>query len=181
MSKIISIARQSNGGVIITVDNGVPRALDLPCNVIIKPVNNYTGCVAKADEENFRCAIDLADTITINGVAFAGTLSDLITILTQFVFGGEADYATPAKISQTITFAAFGAHVHTDAAFYAGATASSGLGVTYVSSDPTKATVDATSGLITPIAAGSTDITASQAGNTFYSAASPVARTLTLS
>lgn len=83
-----------------------------------------------------------------------------------------------AKAAQTITFAAFGSHAHTDAPFASGATASSGLTPTLVSGTPAVATV---SGLtITPLTAGTSVITASQAGNANYNAATPVAHTLTL-
>lgn len=81
------------------------------------------------------------------------------------------------KANQTITFAAFGAHAHTDSPFSTGASSSSGLPLSFVSGTPSVATVTTT---VNPLTAGSTVITASQAGNANYNAATPVARTLTL-
>ncbi|NDD82634.1 MAG: hypothetical protein EBZ53_08760, partial [Verrucomicrobia bacterium] len=77
---------------------------------------------------------------------------------------------TVAKNSQTITFNALPAKTYGDAAFSAGATASSGLAVSYLSSDTNVATV-ATNGLITIRKAGTSTITASQAGDGNYQAA----------
>ena len=81
--------------------------------------------------------------------------------------------------TQTITFAALPAKAYGDADFNAGATASSGLAVAYTSSNPAVATVDAT-GLIRILTVGTTNITASQSGNSNYAAATPVVRTLTV-
>ncbi|RZK49527.1 MAG: T9SS type A sorting domain-containing protein [Pedobacter sp.] len=77
---------------------------------------------------------------------------------------------------QTITFPAIGVKYHTDPAFQLTATASSGLAVTYTSSNPAVATInDNTVQLVGP---GSTIITASQAGNSNFAAATPVSQTL---
>lgn len=90
-----------------------------------------------------------------------------------------AHSVTVAKAAQTITFAAFGSHAHTDAPFALTATASSGLAVTYVSGTPSVSTISGST--LTPVAAGASVITASQAGNANYNAATPVNQTLTLS
>jgi hypothetical protein len=83
---------------------------------------------------------------------------------------------TPA--SQTITFNALPAKTTADADFAPGATATSGLTVTYTSSNTAVATI--VSGNIHIVGAGTTTITASQAGNTNYSAATSVDQTLTV-
>jgi len=85
---------------------------------------------------------------------------------------------TVNKVSQTITFSALPLKVVGDADFYAGATASSGLTVTYASSDTTVAKI--VSGNIHIVAAGTSMITASQAGDATYNAASDVSQTLTV-
>ena len=101
---------------------------------------------------------------------------------------GNEDYAaaTPviqpqviAKANQTITFGAFGSHDHTDAPFALGATSTSGLTVTYASADASIASVSGST--LTPVAAGTVNITASQAGDGNYNAATPVVQPLTLS
>jgi len=81
------------------------------------------------------------------------------------------------KANQTITFGAITSKVVGDANFTLAATASSGLAVTYTSSDPTVATVTS-AGVVTIVGAGSTIITASQSGNTNYNAATAVTQTL---
>lgn len=80
--------------------------------------------------------------------------------------------------SQTITFAALADKTIGDAPFALTATASSGLAVSYASSTPTVATVSGST--VTIVGAGTTTITASQAGTANYSAATDVARTLTV-
>lgn len=177
----ITIDRLSNGAVSVTVNGGEPRTLINPTNILVKPLSDGSGVIVKKSDETWRQHVLLEDSVTIDGTAAPTVLADLIEVLSNNVFGGEIDFVTPAKLAQTITFAAPAGRAHTAPAFLAGATASSGLAVTYVSSDPTKATVNATTGLITPVAAGATDITASQAGNLFYSAAVDVVHTLTLS
>src|SRR5690606_31109373 len=64
-----------------------------------------------------------------------------------------------------------------DPNFTLAATASSGLAVSYTSSDPTVATVSST-GFVTIVGPGSAVITATQAGNSNYNAATAVAQTL---
>jgi autotransporter-associated beta strand protein len=100
---------------------------------------------------------------------------------------GSADYvaASPAtqtltvnKNAQSITFATLAPKTIGDADFDAGATASSGLPVTYASSDSTVARI--VSGKVHVVAAGTATITASQAGNATYSAASSATQTLTV-
>ncbi len=91
----------------------------------------------------------------------------------------------PVPQTQTISFpSSFPASGLTknvsDANFLAGASASSGLPVTYTSNNTTVATVVATTGEIDIRAVGSTIITASQAGNAAFLPATPVSRTLTV-
>ncbi|MEY2881947.1 MAG: endoglucanase-related protein glucosyl hydrolase family 9 protein [Verrucomicrobiota bacterium] len=85
---------------------------------------------------------------------------------------------TVNKAAQTITFAALPAKNFGDAAFALTATASSTLGVTYASSNPAVATVSGNT--VTILAAGTTSLTASQAGNTNFNAAPDVPQTLTV-
>ncbi len=83
------------------------------------------------------------------------------------------------KASQTITFPTLPAKVYGDAAFSPGATTSSGLTVSYTSSNTAVAQIS--SGQITIVGAGSATITARQSGNSTYNAATDVAQTLTVS
>ena len=86
---------------------------------------------------------------------------------------------TVDKANQTIIFAALPAKNVGDADFAPGATASSTLAITYTSSNTAVATI--VGGLIHIVGPGATDITASQAGNTNYNAATDVIQPLTIS
>lgn len=82
----------------------------------------------------------------------------------------------PPKQDQTITFAALASKTVGDPSFALGATASSGLPVTYTSSVPAVATVSGSQ--VTIVGEGSTTITASQIGNDIYNAAPNVPQVL---
>jgi hypothetical protein len=83
------------------------------------------------------------------------------------------------KLNQSITFGALSTKTFGDASFTLAATASSGLPVSYVSSNASVATVSGNT--VTIIGAGTTTITASQAGDANYAAATSVPQTLTVS
>lgn len=85
----------------------------------------------------------------------------------------------PGIKDQSITFETPEGKTISDAAFNLSATASSGLPVTLVSSDPAVATISGNTVTIKGI--GSTTITASQAGNADYNPAAAVERTLVIS
>jgi hypothetical protein len=85
---------------------------------------------------------------------------------------------TIGKADQTITFNPLSAKTYGDAPFNLTATATSGLAVSYASSDTTVATVSGTS--VTIDGAGATVITASQAGNANYNPATSADQTLTV-
>ncbi|CAL2080512.1 MBG domain-containing protein [Tenacibaculum sp. 190524A05c] len=80
--------------------------------------------------------------------------------------------------SQTITFNALSDVTYGDANFNLTATASSGLAVSYVSSDPTVASISGST--VTIHKAGTVNITASQVGGGIYFPASDVVQSLTV-
>ena len=82
------------------------------------------------------------------------------------------------KQNQTITFNPLPAKSVGDADFSPGATSSSGLTVSYTSSNLSVATI--VNGNIRIVGAGVTTITASQAGDAYYNAATSVNQTLTV-
>jgi autotransporter-associated beta strand protein len=82
------------------------------------------------------------------------------------------------QATQTITFDALPAKTTADAPFALTATASSGLAVSYTSSDPLVAEIRGST--VTIKAGGSTVITASQSGNANFSPAADVPQTLTV-
>jgi hypothetical protein len=82
------------------------------------------------------------------------------------------------KAAQTITFAGIATKTYGDADFAPGASASSGLGVSYSSDNLGVATI--VSGQIHIVGAGTANITASQGGDGTYLAASNVVQALTV-
>jgi hypothetical protein len=85
---------------------------------------------------------------------------------------------TIAKADQTITFTAPSGKNFLSADFDPGATASSGLAVSYTSSTLSNCTI--VSGKIHIVGAGTCTVTANQAGNDNYNAAPPVERSFTI-
>ncbi len=83
-----------------------------------------------------------------------------------------------AKVDQTITFNTLASVELDDPDFDLSATATSGLPVSYASSNTSVATVDGST--VSIVGAGSTTITASQSGNGSYNAAPNVMRVLTV-
>lgn len=125
--------------------------------------------------------------LSLNAVTglISGTPTNAVTnnvSVTAQNANGTSDPATIgfaiAKGNQTITFAALPTKVVGDADFTLSGTASSGLLVSYSSSSNSVATV--TSNIVTIVGAGSTVITASQAGDDNWNAATNVTRTLTV-
>ncbi|WCT13192.1 MBG domain-containing protein [Mucilaginibacter jinjuensis] len=120
-------------------------------------------------------------TVSGNTVHILGTGTTVITASQA----GSNNYnaATPIqqtltvnKANQTITFNTLADRAYGDAGFDLAATASSGLGVTYTSSNPAVAAV--TGNTVTIIGVGSTTITATQNGNDNYNAATALQQTL---
>ncbi|MCF0074303.1 T9SS type A sorting domain-containing protein [Dyadobacter sp. CY261] len=85
---------------------------------------------------------------------------------------------TVSKAAQNITFAPIPAKTTGAASFSPGATASSGLAITYTSSNKAVATI--VSQKINIVGVGTSTITASQAGNSSYNAAPNAAQVLTV-
>jgi hypothetical protein len=84
---------------------------------------------------------------------------------------------TITKANQAISFSSLTSKIYGMPDFAAGATASSNLPVSYMSSNPSVATINA-EGMIHIVSAGTTTITAAQAGNINYNAAVPVEQLL---
>ena len=125
----------------------------------------------------------LTTNVTYDGSATAptnaGSYAVVGTIANANYQGTASGTLVIAKANQTITFGALAGKTNGDAPFTLGATASSGLPVSYASSNTAVATVSGST--VTIVGAGTTTITASQAGNTNYSAATAATQTLTLS
>jgi hypothetical protein len=96
------------------------------------------------------------------------------------VYGSDNTFTTLTAISQTITFDALSAQTYGDAGFDPGATASSGLEVTYSSSDTNAATIVSNKVHIAGVGTGTVTIYADQAGDGIYAAAPQVSQPLAI-
>ncbi len=169
-------------------------------NITAKPLT-VTGAVAQDKVYNGNTAATITgatlvgvipgDVVTVSGggTFTSANAANNIAVTAALTLGGAqaGNYtltqptgltANITQASQTITFNALPAKTTADADFAPGATATSGLTVTYASSNTAVATI--VSGNIHIVGAGTTTITASQAGNTNYSAATSVDQTLTV-
>lgn len=115
-------------------------------------------------------------TVTLTGATLTGTDAGNYTLTSV-----STTTADITKANQTITFAggAWQSKAPGDAAFELVASASSGLTVTFESSNTGVATVSGNT--VTIVGAGTTTITASQAGNENYNAATSVSYDLVVS
>ncbi len=124
----------------------------------------------------------LSYSITYNGSATvptnAGTYAVVATITDPKYIGSASGSLVIAKASQTITFNALNPVLDNATPFNLTGTASSGLTVSYNSSNPAVATIAGNT--VTVAGLGTTTITASQAGDTNYNAATSVPQTLTV-
>jgi autotransporter-associated beta strand protein len=124
----------------------------------------------------------LANSVTYAGSATvptnAGTYAVVATITEPNYTGTASGNLTISKAAQTINFAALNPVLDNAAPFALTATATSGLTVSYNSSNPLVASVSGNT--VTVVGLGTTTITATQAGDTNYNAATSVPQTLTV-
>ena len=118
-------------------------------------------------------------------VGFGGTNSSGTGRIVGTNVGTPPDFALTGVVedmprtAQTITFSSFGRALLGDEPLPLGASASSGLDVTYVSSDPSVAQISGNYVILKKV--GTAVLKASQAGNVDYYPASDVSQTLTVS
>lgn len=120
------------------------------------------------------------DAITFSNTVAVGVYDITITATNAAGTDTETLVYTRSKADQTITFLPdpLPSKMVGDAPFALNSTASSGLAVSYLSSDTDIATISGN--IVTIVGAGTSTITASQAGNANYNAATNVARVLTV-
>jgi len=122
----------------------------------------------------------LAYSVTYDGSATApvdGGSYAVVATVTELGYGGSAsDTLVIAKAAQTISFAALDPVAEDIGSFELTATATSGLTVSYTSSNPSVATISGST--VTIVSSGDTIITASQPGDGNYLAAADVSQTL---
>jgi hypothetical protein len=119
-------------------------------------------------------------TLTLTDVSEANAGSYTVVVSNELLPNvvSNAETLTVNQASQTISFQSISGVTYGAAPFVLNATASSGLAVSYTSSNTSVATVSGST--VTVVGAGSTTITASQAGNSSYSAAPGVGQILTV-
>ena len=160
-------------------------------SVVSKPYDGTTAATITGATLNGVVGSDNVFIATFNGTFADPNANTGIAVTANLTLGGtEANrysLAQPAgltgtinKATQTITFGALANKAVGDPNFNLTATAApSGLPVTYTSSDPSVASVTS-GGLVHIGVIGSATITASQAGNQNYLAATPVQQTQTV-
>lgn len=119
-------------------------------------------------------------TVTYNGSTTApvdaGTYDVAVVVADDNYEGGDTATLVVSKADQAITFNALAPRTVGEADFTLDAVSDAGLPISYVSSNPSVATV--TGNTVSILAAGETEITASQAGDDNYNAAQDVTRVL---
>lgn len=160
----------------ITITKGAPESA----------VYNTTFTVAATASSDLAVSYGSDGTLSNSGATYtmnAGTGSGTVT----YSQAGNENYnaatvvtetVNAAKASQSITFTSLAAKTYGDASFTLGATAGSGLTVSYASSNTDVATISGNT--VSIVGAGTTIITASQAGNANYEAATDVLHNLTV-
>ena len=117
-------------------------------------------------------------TLTTSPGSFSVTVVGLVN--SNYVITKNPGTLTITKASQSITFAALTGIAIGDV-LHLGAASDSGLAVTYTSSDSTGAVASLSGSTVTGLAAGTLTLTAHQAGNANYLAATDVPQSLTVS
>jgi hypothetical protein len=135
----------------------------------------------------------LAVSVTSNSPSICSVSGLTVTLLTggscslSANQGGNGTYSPAPQVNQsfniapatqTITFPTVASRTAGSGAFNPGATASSGLAVSYTSNSTSICTASGSS--VTPVAVGTCSVTASQAGSTSYSAAASVPQTFSV-
>ncbi len=121
-----------------------------------------------------------SDVVKLDGNTVTG-LKAGTAVLTNTALGKEVAYTITVKDKDTPTISGFDSEKSvklSDGKFTLSAKSSSGTAAKYTSSDTSVATVDSTSGVVTPLKSGTTKITVEFAGTDDYEA---VSKTMTLS
>ena len=158
---------------------------DASFNIITVPTSNSDGVITYSSSNTAVATIDASGTwITLVGAG------DVNFIATQ---EGNATYAGATKTSNTLTVergtttlartamdATISKTFGIDISFNVVATSDSSGAVTYTSSAPEVATVGLSTGLVTPVSAGQTTITAQQAQSAQYNVPTSITSVLTV-
>lgn len=188
----------TSGNVSVTASNACGTTSSANISVTVNKQNQtitFAPLTAKTfGDANFNLAATASSTLPVSYVSSNTSVATIVgstvtivgagtTTITASQAGNEIFNAAPNvprdlvvnKANQTITFNALPAKALGDAPFTLGATASSGLTVSYVSANTAIATIAGNT--VTLVAVGSVTIHANQAGNNNYNAATQVSQT----
>lgn len=163
---------------------GNPGAITGNQTINAGSVNSYSvTTVPGADSYNWYLPSGWTGTSTTNSISTtASGTSGNVTVEATNTCGANFQPSNLAitvnKLNQTITFNALATKLYSDGTFALTATASSSLSVSYTSSNTSVATVSGST--VTIVGVGTSTITAKQAGNAIYNAASDVTQLLTV-
>jgi uncharacterized protein YjdB len=144
-----NLSASASSGLAVTFTSSDPSVASVTGNTVtIKKAGSVTITAAQAGDNSWEAAPSVTQTLTIN------------------------------KVAQTITFNAFSIKSANNAPFTILATASSGLVVTFTSSDPSIASVSGNT--VTIKKTGTVTITADQVGDNTWTPAASVTQTLTI-
>ena len=144
-----NLTATASSGLVVTYTSSDPTTASISgTQVTILKVGTVTITASQAGNGSFNPAPDAQQSLVIN------------------------------KVSQTITFGPLAPKVMGDPPFNLTATASSGLAVTYSSSDPTTASISGTQ--VTILKVGTVTITASQAGDASFNPATDAPQSLVI-
>jgi hypothetical protein len=150
-----NLTATSTSSLTVTYTSSNPSVATIAGNVVtILSIGNTTITASQAGNTTFNPAPSVDQTLTVNNVIVV------------------------PKTNQTITFGTLASKTIGDAAFNLTATSTSGLDISYSSSNPSVATI--AGNVVTIVGVGNTIITASQSGNTTYNPAPSVDQTLTV-
>jgi len=162
-----------------TTRNASVTVNGLPVQIIVDGLNRtYDGTPKAVTVTTNPAGLDFI--LTYNGLEEAPVdagLYDVSVVITDPSYSGSTNRTLSiARAAQTISFAALDPVFDDVASISLSATSSSGLPVSFTSSNPDVATVSGNT--VTIVATGSTTVTASQSGNQNYLPAQNVQRTL---
>lgn len=198
-AKIYNITAYNGGGYSTTpVSIQVLAALPLLPSIITIPPIPIPNTIGIGDDYDLKATSTNNETpiayissntsvATVNSLGVVHIVGVGQTVITATQIG-NANYSPAIPVSVTLTvmeeqyiiFPAITSKMICDADFAAGATSNFNvIPITYTSSDPTVATINSL-GVIHIVGAGTTTITANQAGNNLYVAAPPVSQQLTV-
>lgn len=152
-------------------------------NALTYPLSQ-TGAVSFPNSSSFLDHIIISNELTNAYIPTSVAVEDARTYITNYInttsdhLPVSARFLLSVKTDQAITFTALPTKTFGDAAFVLSAISTSGLPVTYTSSDPTIASISGNT--VTILKAGTVNITAIQTGDNSYNAATNVVQPLVI-